>query len=218
GWGDPPTSPDSGLGLLPPPLHAGSGTIDFEEFLVMMVRQMKEDAKGKSEEELAECFRIFDRSAGTGGGDCWGGQSGLVREQGGWILCNFLSNSKWQIHLRIRLLVPKVLFFFKRQLDFLVFPSLKTFRFSSKKRLQLWLDGAEGKDLYEAHGGLQMVPGNAFPGKKRQTTGITGTTQATLRTQVNLQVLQRPSKKDTNDQLSARSINPSLPRHPVRAE
>ncbi|KFP59136.1 Troponin C, skeletal muscle, partial [Cathartes aura] len=30
----------------------GSGTIDFEEFLVMMVRQMKEDAKGKSEEEL----------------------------------------------------------------------------------------------------------------------------------------------------------------------
>lgn len=43
----------------PPP--AGSGTIDFEEFLVMMVRQMKEDAKGKSEEELAECFRIFDK-------------------------------------------------------------------------------------------------------------------------------------------------------------
>lgn len=30
----------------------------------MMVRQMKEDAKGKSEEELAECFRIFDRCAG----------------------------------------------------------------------------------------------------------------------------------------------------------
>ncbi|XP_062361323.1 troponin C, skeletal muscle [Cinclus cinclus] len=41
----------------------GSGTIDFEEFLVMMVRQMKEDAKGKSEEELANCFRIFDRNA-----------------------------------------------------------------------------------------------------------------------------------------------------------
>ncbi|XP_021094661.1 troponin C, skeletal muscle isoform X3 [Heterocephalus glaber] len=41
----------------------GSGTIDFEEFLVMMVRQMKEDAKGKSEEELAECFRVFDRNA-----------------------------------------------------------------------------------------------------------------------------------------------------------
>lgn len=30
----------------------------------MMVRQMKEDAKGKSEEELAECFRIFDRCVG----------------------------------------------------------------------------------------------------------------------------------------------------------
>lgn len=30
----------------------------------MMVRQMKEDAKGKSEEELAECFRIFDRCTG----------------------------------------------------------------------------------------------------------------------------------------------------------
>ncbi|KAB0395571.1 hypothetical protein E2I00_015683 [Balaenoptera physalus] len=42
----------------------GSGTIDFEEFLVMMVRQMKEDAKGKTEEELAECFRIFDRCIG----------------------------------------------------------------------------------------------------------------------------------------------------------
>lgn len=48
----------------PTPLLAGSGTIDFEEFLVMMVRQMKEDAKGKSEEELAECFRIFDRCVG----------------------------------------------------------------------------------------------------------------------------------------------------------
>lgn len=34
----------------------------------MMVRQMKEDAKGKSEEELAECFRIFDRCVGGGGG------------------------------------------------------------------------------------------------------------------------------------------------------
>lgn len=53
--GAPPTQLSPGL------LPAGSGTIDFEEFLVMMVRQMKEDAKGKSEEELAECFRIFDR-------------------------------------------------------------------------------------------------------------------------------------------------------------
>lgn len=49
----------------------------------MMVRQMKEDAKGKSEEELAECFRIFDRCAGTwrltragpgGGGQVSGGR------------------------------------------------------------------------------------------------------------------------------------------------
>lgn len=46
-------------------LPSGSGTIDFEEFLVMMVRQMKEDAKGKSEEELAECFRVFDRCVGA---------------------------------------------------------------------------------------------------------------------------------------------------------
>uniref|UniRef100_H3BH85 Troponin C, skeletal muscle n=1 Tax=Latimeria chalumnae TaxID=7897 RepID=H3BH85_LATCH len=41
----------------------GSGTIDFEEFLVMMVRQMKEEAKGKSEEELAQFFRVFDKNA-----------------------------------------------------------------------------------------------------------------------------------------------------------
>lgn len=40
---------------------AGSGTIDFEEFLVMMVRLLKEDQAGKSEEELAECFRVFDK-------------------------------------------------------------------------------------------------------------------------------------------------------------
>lgn len=40
---------------------SGSGTIDFEEFLVMMVRLLKEDQAGKSEEELAECFRIFDK-------------------------------------------------------------------------------------------------------------------------------------------------------------
>lgn len=51
----------AGLRLTQHSLPSGSGTIDFEEFLVMMVRQMKEDAKGKSEEELAECFRIFDR-------------------------------------------------------------------------------------------------------------------------------------------------------------
>lgn len=44
-----------------PPLSSGSGTIDFEEFLVMMVQQLKEDQAGKSEEELSECFRIFDK-------------------------------------------------------------------------------------------------------------------------------------------------------------
>nr|XP_014342351.1 PREDICTED: troponin C, skeletal muscle isoform X1 [Latimeria chalumnae] len=41
----------------------GSGTIDFEEFLVMMVSQMKEEAKGKSEEELSQFFRVFDKNA-----------------------------------------------------------------------------------------------------------------------------------------------------------
>lgn len=47
--------------LIPLPLYSGSGTIDFEEFLVMMVQQLKEDQAGKSEEELSECFRIFDK-------------------------------------------------------------------------------------------------------------------------------------------------------------
>ncbi|GLD75506.1 troponin C type 1a (slow) isoform X1, partial [Lates japonicus] len=41
----------------------GSGTVDFDEFLVMMVRCMKDDSKGKSEEELAELFRMFDKNA-----------------------------------------------------------------------------------------------------------------------------------------------------------
>jgi len=40
----------------------GSGSIDFEEFLVMMVRLLKEDQAGKSEEELGECFRVFDKN------------------------------------------------------------------------------------------------------------------------------------------------------------
>ncbi|CDR17423.1 unnamed protein product, partial [Oncorhynchus mykiss] len=40
----------------------GSGSIDFEEFLVMMVRLLKEDQAGKSEEELSEVFRIFDKN------------------------------------------------------------------------------------------------------------------------------------------------------------
>lgn len=39
----------------------GSGTVDFDEFLVMMVRCMKEESKGKTEEELAEVFRMFDK-------------------------------------------------------------------------------------------------------------------------------------------------------------
>lgn len=41
----------------------GSGTVDFEEFLVMMVRCMKDDSKGKSEEELSDLFRMFDKNA-----------------------------------------------------------------------------------------------------------------------------------------------------------
>ncbi|PWA31725.1 hypothetical protein CCH79_00006630 [Gambusia affinis] len=41
----------------------GSGTVDFDEFLVMMVRCMKDDSKGKTEEELAELFRMFDKNA-----------------------------------------------------------------------------------------------------------------------------------------------------------
>ncbi|XP_006005735.1 troponin C, slow skeletal and cardiac muscles-like [Latimeria chalumnae] len=40
----------------------GSGTVDFDEFLVMMVRCMRDDSKGKPEEELAELFRMFDRN------------------------------------------------------------------------------------------------------------------------------------------------------------
>ena len=42
-------------------IFTGSGTVDFDEFLVMMVRCMKEESKGKSEEELAELFRMFDK-------------------------------------------------------------------------------------------------------------------------------------------------------------
>lgn len=63
----------------------------------MMVRQMKEDAKGKSEEELAECFRIFDRCVGNPGSSqgpsslnlarrarrFWGGGGGVQEGAGG---------------------------------------------------------------------------------------------------------------------------------------
>ena len=44
-----------------PPSPPGSGTVDFDEFLVMMVRCMKDDSKGKSEEELSDLFRMFDK-------------------------------------------------------------------------------------------------------------------------------------------------------------
>jgi len=38
----------------------GSGSIDFDEFLVMMVMQMKEEKKGEEEHVLRDCFRLFD--------------------------------------------------------------------------------------------------------------------------------------------------------------
>ena len=47
------------MAVLPTP--SGSGTVDFDEFLVMMVRCMKDDSKGKSEEELSDLFRMFDK-------------------------------------------------------------------------------------------------------------------------------------------------------------
>uniref|UniRef100_A0A8C7W3V3 Troponin C, slow skeletal and cardiac muscles n=1 Tax=Oncorhynchus mykiss TaxID=8022 RepID=A0A8C7W3V3_ONCMY len=40
----------------------GSGTVGFDEFLVMMVCCMNEESKGKPEEELAELFRMFDKN------------------------------------------------------------------------------------------------------------------------------------------------------------
>lgn len=40
---------------------SGSGTVDFDEFLVMMVRCMKDENRGRTEEELAEIFRMFDK-------------------------------------------------------------------------------------------------------------------------------------------------------------
>jgi len=38
--------------------YAGNGTIDFDEFLNMMAKKMKET---DSEEELREAFRVFDK-------------------------------------------------------------------------------------------------------------------------------------------------------------
>jgi len=39
-------------------LSEGNGTIDFDEFLNMMAKKMKET---DSEEELREAFRVFDK-------------------------------------------------------------------------------------------------------------------------------------------------------------
>ncbi|KAK2509775.1 hypothetical protein MC885_012801 [Smutsia gigantea] len=41
----------------------GSGSVDVEEFQVMMVCCMKDDSKGKSEEELSDLFHMFDKNA-----------------------------------------------------------------------------------------------------------------------------------------------------------
>jgi len=40
----------------------GSGTIDFDEFLIMMVMQIEEEGKTASEEELKEMFRFMDKN------------------------------------------------------------------------------------------------------------------------------------------------------------
>jgi len=40
------------------PANTGNGTIDFEEFINMMARKMRET---DSEEELREAFRVFDK-------------------------------------------------------------------------------------------------------------------------------------------------------------
>lgn len=45
--------------------RAGNGTIDFEEFLNMMAKKVKET---DSEDELREAFRVFDKD---GNGFVW---------------------------------------------------------------------------------------------------------------------------------------------------
>ncbi|XP_059508621.1 troponin C, skeletal muscle-like [Stegostoma tigrinum] len=40
-----------------------SGTIDFEEFLVTMARQMREEVKGKSDKDIAKFIHVFDGNA-----------------------------------------------------------------------------------------------------------------------------------------------------------
>ena len=39
----------------------GSGTIDFDEFLIMMVMQIAEEGKTASEEELKDLFMLLDK-------------------------------------------------------------------------------------------------------------------------------------------------------------
>ena len=38
----------------------GSGEIDFDEFLIMMVMQIKEESKSQDETVLKDAFRILD--------------------------------------------------------------------------------------------------------------------------------------------------------------
>lgn len=38
----------------------GSGTIDFDEFLVMMVMQLREESKSEDEAVLRDCFHLYD--------------------------------------------------------------------------------------------------------------------------------------------------------------
>ncbi|CAK8672655.1 unnamed protein product [Clavelina lepadiformis] len=40
----------------------GSGTIDFDEFLIMMVMQIAEEGKTAGEEELRDLFRLLDKN------------------------------------------------------------------------------------------------------------------------------------------------------------
>ncbi|XP_059508822.1 troponin C, skeletal muscle-like [Stegostoma tigrinum] len=44
-------------------ITGGSGTIDFDEFLVTMARQRREEVKGKSDKDIAEFFRVLDGHA-----------------------------------------------------------------------------------------------------------------------------------------------------------
>jgi len=40
----------------------GSGSIDFDEFLIMMVMQLNEENKSASDEEVKEMFRLMDKN------------------------------------------------------------------------------------------------------------------------------------------------------------